>query len=212
MRPLRFENDRYYHIYNRGVDKRKIFLRYGHYSRFTHTIHTLLDTGSASEPSAKSQGLALKNKVEIMCYCLMPNHYHFVMHQLQDNGITEFMHHLNTSYTMFFNKNINRSGRLFEYTFKAKIIESDDMLLHISRYVHINPTIAGLVDDVSLYPWSSYLEYVGKRTETFCQTQTILSFFGNDPMRYKTFVHDQVAYARLLHQTEHEDKDGTPFL
>jgi len=212
MRPLQFVSNGYYHIFNRGVDKRRIFLRYGHYTRFIHSIRALLDTGSATEPSLKNQGLALKYKIDILCYCLMPNHYHFLLRQIRKNGITEFMHHLNTSYTMYFNKNNDRIGRLFEYTFKAKEIDSDEQLLHVSRYIHLNPLIGNIVKDLSLYPWSSYLEYIGEREETFCQKEIILSHFGNDPKKYEMFVNNQIAYATLLHQIQNEGKEESLYL
>jgi len=212
MRPLQFVSNGYYHIFNRGVDKRKIFLRYGHYTRFLHSIRTLLDTGSATEQSLKNQGLALKYKIDILCYCLMPNHYHFLLRQIEENGITEFMHHLNTSYTMYFNKNNDRTGRLFEYTCKAKEIDSDEQLLHVSRYIHLNPRIGNIVKDLTLYPWSSYLEYIGEREETFCRKEIILSHFGIDSKKYEEFVNNQIAYATLLHQIQNEDKEESLYL
>jgi len=212
MRAFQFASGSYYHIFNRGVDKRKIFLRYGHYSRFIQTIRTLLNTGSATIHSIEDQSLALKFKVEILSHCLMPNHYHFLIHQTKDNGITEFMHNLNTSYTLFFNKNNDRSGRLFEYTFKAKEIETEKVLLQVSRYIHINPIIAHLVSDLSYYPWSSYLDYMERREHSFCETATILSFFDNDPEKYRAFIHDQIAYAQLLHRMKQEDKEENLFL
>jgi len=212
MRTTQFIENGYYHIFNRGVDKRNVFLRYGHYSRFIHTILSLLNTGSATERSTKNQGLALKYKINIICYCLMPNHYHFLLQQIEDGGISEFMHNLNTSYTMYFNKNNNRTGRLFEYTFKAKEIDSDELLLHISRYIHLNPRVAHIVQDLSLYPWSSYLEYIGEKDEPFCQKKIILNHFHDDSKKYEGFVHDQIAYAQLLHRIDHEEKEEFLYL
>lgn len=204
MRPVPFITNQYYHIYNRGVDKRKVFLRYGHFLRFIRTISQILQTGSASPSSTQIQSLALKSKVSILAYCLMPNHYHLLLKQLCDNGISEFMHQLNTSYTKYFNLNNNRSGRLFEYTFKGKIIESDEMLLHVSRYIHLNPLISHIVTDLELYPWSSYLEYVGLRKNTFCDLDDILDHFKNSS--YKQFILDQYEYALLL-KTMQDGKD-----
>ncbi len=208
MRRLRFVTGEYYHIYNRGVDKRKIFLTFGHYRRFLTSMKTILNTGSATPRLVSNQGLALKLKVEIIAYCLMPNHYHFLFRQIQDNGLTEFMHNLNTSYTMYFNLNQKRSGRLFEYTFKAKYIGSNELFLHIARYIHLNPVIAHLVEDVELWPWSSYLSTIGVRNDDICRSQKILDFFHNQNPRenYKQFIADQRKYAKLLHEIE-EVKD-----
>jgi len=214
MRLLPFVNGEYYHIYNRGVDKRTVFLRFGHYRRFTNTIQTILNTGSATQRLIYNQSLALKSKVEIIAYCLMPNHYHFLLHQLMDDGITEFMHKLDTSYTKFFDLNLHRTGRLFEYTFKAKHIETDELVLHTARYMHLNPVIARLVTSLELWPWSSYLETIGKRQESFCQYQPLLNYFpGENPaLAYETFVADQRAYAQLLHDIEELKDEDAIFL
>lgn len=209
MRSLPFVTGGYYHLYNRGVDKRKIFLRYGHFQRFLSTVKLILDTGSATPRLMHNQSLALKLKIQILAYCLMPNHYHFLIQQTADDGITEFMHKLDTSYTKFFNFNLHRTGRLFEYTFKARSIESGEMLIHVSRYIHLNPVIAGLVNAIELWPWSSYLETIGKREKTFCSPETILQYFSTQypEQKYEQFVNDQRMYAQLLHDAEHE-KNG----
>lgn len=214
MRPLQFYTGGYYHLYNRGVDKRKVFLRYGHFQRFLTTVKLILDTGSATPRLRHNQSLALKSKIRIIGYCLMPNHYHFLVQQIDEYGVTEFMHHLNTSFTKYFNLNLHRTGRLFEYTFKAKYIESDEKLLHVMRYIHLNPLIAGLVDAIELWPWSSYLETIGKRSETFCHPEIILNYFlkQNPVSAYEAFVRDQRAYAQLLHDAEDEKDEDALFL
>lgn len=211
MRPDPFFTDGYYHIYNRGVDKRMVFQRYGHYLRFLTTIRTILKTGSATQRLSYNQSLALNSKINILSYCFMPNHYHFLVHQIEDGGITEFMHKLDTSYTKYFNLNSHRTGRLFEYTFKAKIIESDELLLHVSRYIHLNPVIAHLVELPQEWKWSSYREYFDIESHPICQTEQILSFFPAVD-EYKKFIHDQIAYARLLKDTENEKDEDTLFL
>jgi hypothetical protein len=143
----------------------------------------------------------------------MPNHYHFLLHQTDDNGITEFMHKLNTSYTMYFNLNLKRTGRLFEYTFKAKHISQDEIFLHVVRYIHINPIVAGLVENLELWPWSSYLETIGRRDDTFCNTLPILEQFGheNPSNKYEKFVSQHLSYAKILHDAKRgniEDGDA----
>ncbi|OGG08812.1 hypothetical protein A2154_01080 [Candidatus Gottesmanbacteria bacterium RBG_16_43_7] len=212
MRPAPFFTSGYYHIYNRGVDKRKVFLYHGQYKRFVRTIGLILTSGSATYSPLRNQSLALKAvkpKVSILAYCLMPNHYHILVKQTADNGVTEFMHRLNTSYTKYFNCNSNRTGRLFEYTFKSKLIETDDLLLHVSRYIHLNPLLAGIVKDLELYPWSSYLEYIGLRKDTFCDLSEILEHFRITP--YASFVNDQVEYASLLKTIEFENDEDALF-
>ena len=190
MRSFQFANSEYYHIYNRGVDKQKIFLRYGHYSRFLTTIRNILNTGSATPRLSYNQGLALKSKITLLCYCLMPNHYHLLLQQTTEPGVTEFMHKLDTSYTMFFNKNNHRSGRFFESTFKATKIESEEQFLHVSRYIHLNPVIARLVEKPEQWHWSSYREYMNLVSHDLCDTKSILSLFSSNE-KYQKFDQKQ---------------------
>lgn len=214
MRLLPFISGQYYHVYNRGVDKRTVFLRYGHYRRFTTTIDTILKTGSATQRPHYNQSLALKFKVSIVAYCLMPNHYHFLLKELTGDGITEFMHKLDTSYTKYINLNLHRTGRLFENTFKAKHIDNDAAFLHVARYIHLNPVIAHLVPSIELWPWSSYLETIGSREPGFCTIDEILQYFPKvkAEQAYKTFVADQQAYAQLLHDAEKIKDEDSLFL
>ncbi|MDP1721634.1 MAG: hypothetical protein Q8L37_00325 [Candidatus Gottesmanbacteria bacterium] len=112
------------------------------------------------------------------------------------------MQQLNTSYTKYINLNLHRTGHLFEYAFKAKHIETDEQLLHVSRYIHLNPLLARLVDTIDAYEWSSYPEYLGRRTRQFIKSDDILAHFS-DPSAYEQFVLDQIEYAFLLKKAEH---------
>ena len=116
------------------------------------------------------------------------------------------MHKLDTSYTKYLNLNNHRTGRLFETTFKAKAIGTDELLLHVSRYIHLNPVLSGLVEQPEEWKWSSFREYFDIETHPFCQTEQILSFFQSRN-EYKQFIHEQRAYAMLLKDIE-ENKDG----
>lgn len=113
------------------------------------------------------------------------------------------MQQLNTSYTKYINLNLHRTGHLFEYAFKAKHIESEDMLLHVSRYIHLNPLLAHLVPSIQEYEWSSLPEYLGRRQHQFITMDDILSHFPN-PAAYERFVSDQIEYATLLKKAEYE--------
>ena len=128
MRKTEFTNDEYYHIYNRGVDKRKVFCEEGDYLRFLISMKEFNDikpAGSLYEKSKQKRkplsGFAshleagtMHYLIKIICYCLNPNHYHFIIKQLQNNGISKFMHKLNMGYTHYFNIKYNRSGSLFQ--------------------------------------------------------------------------------------------------
>jgi len=115
MRKTNFANDEYYHVYNRGTDKRKIFLDYKDYDRFIKS----LDEFNSETPAWKFEfevGPRIR-LVEIIAYCLNPNHYHLILKQLKENGITEFMRKIGTGYTMYFNKKTKE----MEYFFKASL-------------------------------------------------------------------------------------------
>ncbi len=135
----------------------------------------------------------LPNKplVEIICYCLNPNHFHLLFKQLAENGTSKFMQKLGTGYTNFFNEKYNRSGVLFQGKFKAVEILSDDQLLYVSAYVNGNAEIHQMLkrsptpfweSDSQIrgnWPWSSYLDYIGRRNGSLCQKKEILADFKN---------------------------------
>lgn len=204
MRKLIFANNEYYHIFNRGVDKRKIFLRNGHYARFLQAAKQLIISGTARSELTTRQKFAFNKRLDIVCYCLMPNHYHFLIKQKQDNAISAFMHGLNTSYTKYFNLNSDRTGRLFEYTFKAVHVETEEQLLHLSRYIHLNPLLANLITDLRYYSWSSYPEFVGLRLPIFCKIDQVLGLFSKENVHkdYADFVRDQIGYVQELKKIE----------
>ena len=131
----------------------------------------------------------------------MPNHYHFTLKQLSDDGISHFLQRIGTSYTKYFNTKYKRSGRLFEYSYKSVSIESDDQLLHLSRYIHLNPVIGGLVKNPNQYSWSSYNSYFEENKNDLCNTSPILSNFSSSGS-YQKFVLDQIEYAKKLKEIE----------
>jgi len=175
MRKVKFENGKFYHIYNRGVDKREVFEDEGDYERFLKYIKEIL----SSEAKPFSRRLSLEGAVELICYCLNPNHYHLILRQLKENGISNFMHLLATSYTMFFNTKYKRSGSLFQGPFKAVKIDSEEHLLWVSAYINGNAQIHGLIDDASQYQWCSYPEYLGLTDSAICSKGIILDQFKN---------------------------------
>lgn len=202
-KPRLFENGYYYHIYNRGIDKRRIFLCDRDYQRFLKTIKICNDKFTLRSFSLQ-ENLPLKNKnhnVSVINYCLMPNHYHFTLKQLSRDGISQFLQRMGTSYTKYFNTKYKRSGRLFEYSYKAISIESDDQLLHLSRYIHLNPVLGGLVKNPNQYSWSSYNSYFEENKNEQCDKIPILSFFSSADS-YKKFVLDHIDYAKRLKEIE----------
>ncbi len=208
--------DQIYHIYNRGVEKRPIFLNKRDYNRFIQIVNyyrfancpVKFSKFKAMSRDSKSDLLSTLESqadklVEILVFCLMPNHIHFLCKQLKDNGISKFMNKLSSGYSHYFNILNQRVGSLFQGNFKAVIIETDEQLVHTSRYIHLNPVSSYLIEFESLesYDYSSYPEYTGHKTG-FCNTEQILSYFKN-VQDYEDFIGNQVDYARELENIKH---------
>ncbi len=144
--------------------------------------------------------------VEIISYCLMPNHFHFLVKQKWDNGITEFTSKITNSYTKYFNIKNRRFGPLFQGEFKAVHIESNEQILHLSRYIHLNPLVGHKTNNLDSYQWSSYREYLGFNNN-ICGKKIILEQFQS-PANYKQFVLDQKEYGESLERIKHQLLDN----
>lgn len=167
----------YYHVYSRGSEKRVIFLDRADKERFLTRVKEYKD----------------KHQISILCYCLMPNHYHLLVQQTTEESLTTFISRLNLAYAMYFNKRYERVGPLFQGRFKAKNIENDEYLVHLSRYIHLNPLeIVGSID-VEFYHWSSLQYYVGRRKDGLIDTNLIIAYFGgkNGREKYLKFIKDE---------------------
>ncbi len=153
MRPHILATGEYYHIYNRGVDKRVTFSDVQDYRKWLYAILTVNNGGE-------------KPLVSIVCYAVMPNHYHFLMRQEVDGGITKLFHRAATSYSMYFNKRHRRDGRLWSAPFQSKHIDENAYLQHLMRYIHQNPldladrrTSCDPIEFLRKYPWTSFPAY-----------------------------------------------------
>ena len=194
----------YYHIFNRGVNKAPIFLGEGDYSRFHKTaIHYLSKKVKYSSILTFSDTVSERNdKVQVLAYCLMPNHFHFLVKQIADNGITDYFRHLLNAYSHYINVKYKRVGPLFQGPFKSILVASDEQLLHLSRYIHLNPLVSGLVSDLEKYPLSSYLSYLGHKEDLLNDSSFIRNRFKSGD-EYARFVLDQADYARELDRVKH---------
>ncbi len=143
-----FSKGEFYHLYNRGTDKRKIFLDEKDYKRFMSLLFVCNGTSHVNLREQFSRGLSFSdlvdfnrgdNIVNIGAYCLMPNHFHLLVHEKVERGLSTFMKKLLTAYSMYFNKKYKRTGRLFEGSFKSKHIENDEYLKYLYAYIHLNP-------------------------------------------------------------------------
>lgn len=206
-----------YHVFNRGIDHRLTFTGSREFARAMEVITYYL---FSSPPMRLSKFLKLSNDerskimtamitktkrlIDILSFCLMPNHFHFLLKQIVNNGIPRFVSNFENSYTRYFNTKHERTGPLFLDQFKAVRIETDEQLLHISRYIHLNPYTSYVVKDfesLNRYPWSSFPEYLEEKTD-ICEKKAILGFFKNS-RAYERFVFDQTDYQRKLHAIQH---------
>jgi len=191
----------YYHVYNRGVEKRDIFLDQQDYHVFLNLLKIYLspqkeatDEMSAIFPNKRIRiRKTFNGNVSIHSFCLMPNHFHILLYQNSSSGITEFMRSVCTSYSMYFNKKYKRVGSLFQGIYKAVIVLEDEYLLHLSRYIHRNPLKLTGFNPVNLgeYPYSSFATYLNPLQRSWINTQFIYGYFsGNKPpsIAYKEFV------------------------
>lgn len=132
----------------------------------------------------------------------MPNHFHILLRQLRDDGVREFISKVSNSYTKYLNTKYGRSGPLLQGEFKAVSIETDEQLLHVSRYIHLNPFVAKLVNKHEDYNYSSYPIFTGLYTDNRCNPEPILEMIGGTE-KYKDFVTGHEDYARELSQLKH---------
>lgn len=139
--------------------------------------------------------------VEIIAWCLMPTHVHLIVKQLKDNGISKFMSNILNSYSRYFNIKHNRKGPLWEGRFKKILVKSDEQLLHLTRYIHLNPVTACLVNNPEDWFASSYKGYVGLDTaeNSLCHC----NLMDINPTTYKKFVEDRISYQRELAKIKH---------
>lgn len=206
----------FYHVFNRGINRQPTFIRKQEYQRATDTI-SFYRFASPPVRLSKFIGSTIKQRddilqvlekrdilVEILCYCFMPNHFHLLLKQRKTNGISRFLSNVQNSYTRFFNVKHRRDGPLFLGQFKAIRIETEEQLIHVSRYIHLNPYTGYVVKTINAletYPWSSFSNYI-KNVSSFLEANLLLGLLQNTE-RYKRFVFDQADYQRKLNKIEH---------
>jgi putative transposase len=167
-----------YHIYNRGIEKRTIFTDEKDYEVFLSYLEDALHP----KIPAKSKGSTHKIKkftkeIELLSFCLMPDHFHLLVKQLNDRGIDTFMQSILVRYTMYFNRKHKRSGTLFQGKYKAALVLNDPHVLHVSRYIHLNP-LEFVENPARAY--SSYANYLGYKETPWVKTTHILSYFETE--------------------------------
>ncbi|MBI4004801.1 transposase [Candidatus Roizmanbacteria bacterium] len=178
LRPEPFINGGIYHVFNKTIDKRQtftidcysvFFLEILEYYRSIKSVvsHSRLKLLSPEENLKIFREIAYKKyfRIEILAYCLMPNHFHLLIKQFVTDGIPRFVSNVVNSFTRYYNLQHERKGPVFLPNFKSVKIESDEQLMHVSRYIHLNPYSSGLVrdrDKLPNYQWSSFPEYLSQ--------------------------------------------------
>ncbi|MBI2040289.1 transposase [Candidatus Microgenomates bacterium] len=217
-----YVDDSYYHLYNRGVEKRTIFIDEQDYGVFLgylkeyllpkdeETLRKMLGDPSVSyrEKDTILKKLRLNNfadEVSLIAYCLMPNHFHFFIKQKSAQTINKFMRSLCTRYTMYFNRKYNRVGSLFQDVYKAVLITHENQFLHLSRYIH-KQALSLQGDSLQTQP-CSYDEYLGKRKTEWVKPDEVLYYFSktNPKLSYQTFVSEQDDFEILQDLTLEND-------
>lgn len=169
----------YYHVYNRGVEKRQIFYDEQDYAVFLSYLRRHLASGQVKDSRGRSY--VIYDSVELLAYCLMPNHFHFLIYINEDaRQLAKVMQSLCLAYSMYFNKRNRRVGHLFQDRFKAVRVTSESYLQHISRYIHLNPS------DYKNWKWSSLSYYLGEKTDDWIHSERILSIFKDT--NYDDFI------------------------
>lgn len=186
---MTFAVGEFYHVYNRGTDKRLIFQDSYDLDRFLQSMeefNSVRPIGSLYERSFRINQPMRKvpRLVNIVSYCLNPNHFHLLLEQLVDNGISEFMRRLGGGYAYYFNIKYKRIGTLFQGRFKVKHIDSNEYLIHVSAYINLNNK-AHRIQNANFK--SSWDEYAGKWKKNICEKAIILDQFAK-PTEYKTFA------------------------
>lgn len=215
QRKIVFRNGYIYHVCNRGIERKSVFVIKRDYERMVNLINFYKHKKTPIRFSRlmiqpiniRAQMLAdlynSEKNVEILCYCLMPNHFHLLLKQINNHGIAKFASNITNAYTKYFNTKNQRVGPLFQGTFKAVLVESDAQLVHLSRYIHLNPATSSIIEteDLENYIYSSYPEYLSA-TDGFISKKIVLGMFKNVE-EYRKFVINQADYAKELDKIKH---------
>ncbi|MEK7538557.1 MAG: transposase [Patescibacteria group bacterium] len=215
-RKFKFAVEEFYHVYNRGNNKMPIFLSDKDHKRFQKLLYVC--NGTKPVVFKTIQGLPLdkidrgETLVDIGAYCLMPNHFHMLLREKNEGGISRFVEKLLTAYSMYFNKRNERTGRLFENSFRATHVDSDEYLKYLFAYIHLNPV--KIIDPkwkengiknrsvaqeyLSAYSYSSYLDYLGQeRSERHILNKQAFPEYFAQSQEFDSFISEWLNYPRV---------------
>ena len=204
-------NGEMYHVFNRGVEKRTVFMDKNDYQRFLHSINefnsTIATENVLYRNSYEVQPRKEEPMVSVLAYTLLPNHFHLLLRQERDNGISDFMRKLGTGYTMYFNKKRERVGALFQGRFRSSLIDRSEYFQYISHYIHLNVLdvthpgwkecsipAAQAFTSLMNYEWSSAQTYLGARTNDYILDSSLIKELFSETIEYKKEIEE------LLHE------------
>jgi len=188
MRKVEFQNGEYYHIYNRGAADQNIFKEEKDFAKFIYKINdhnnilnmdvrkAMAEHSVSSDTECRKNRIRSEKLVDFVCYSLALNHYHFILKQLADQGISKFLHKLEMGYAKYFNRKYSKHGVLFQGKFHAVLIDDNEYLLWLSGYINGNIEIHKIAK-AEKWSWSSYKDYLGLRNGVLCNKKIILSQF-----------------------------------
>lgn len=221
-RDIKFVNSKIYHIFNKTTDRRRVFndesltyffldllkyyrssksiIRYSNYIIMPNDIREFYD-----------QKIIIRKYflVDIYCFNVMPNHFHLLIKQNKDGGISHFMSNLVNSFTRFYNIKFDHHGSLFFKPFRAVYVQKEEQCKHVTRYIHLNRYSSGLVkhiNDIFIRSDSSLPRYLNIAKDELVEKKFVMNLFGNDSLRYKKFVLDNADYQRSLERLKYVEK------
>ena len=214
-RKFKFAPGEFYHIYSRGVEKRDIFMNTPDYTRFINLLFFAnsekpVDYGEISDLPWEFYDRG-EIQTSIGCYCLMPNHFHLLLWEKNENGISRFVAKLLTAYSMYFNKKYQRSGRLFQSTFRATYVDDDEYLKYLFSYIHLNPVkliesgwkekqisdLSAVENYLKKYNYSSYQDFLGiEREEALILDRQNFPEYFQTSLEFKTCLNDWLTFSQ----------------
>lgn len=217
-REIPLVNGEIYHVLNRGVASQPIFNNKKDYRRFLNLI-VYYQNKRVSPRFSKFLSLSVERRakildelakqrnllIELLAYCLMPNHFHLLLRQAESEGISKFLGDITNSYTRYYNVKNKRLGPIVQGKFKAVRVETDEQLVHVVRYIHLNPYSSFIVkklDEITSYPYSSLAQYLKLTKNQIVSKEEILSYFRT-LKSFREFTFDQAGYQRDLQKLKH---------
>ena len=185
-----YEKNSFYHIYNRGCNREPIFLCENDYDLLISKIKETIS----------------KSGINIIAYCLMPNHYHFLVQQLTDEPVSSWTKFLFNSYVQIINNRENRKGTLFEGKVQSRVISNNKYLIHIIQYIHYNPVAAKLVESPEDWKYSNYLEFIGKRKSSLFDEKFFFEHFQSFE-EYENLMKDYQMNKEMIEDYIFEEDD-----